>query len=197
MILPINLMKRVFLIHGWDGSPEEPMHKWIKKSLESKGFEVFAPEMPNADKPEIKSWIKKIGAIIGQLNKEDIFIGHSVGCQAILRHLEKLNKNEKVRKVILIAPWMHLDKNTIEEEGEEVIEIAKPWMETPIDFKKIKTHCNEFIAIFSDNDPYVPLSNTDIFKKKLGAKILILKKRGHFDPSSNIDKLPELLEFIK
>ncbi len=190
-------MKRVFLIHGWDGSPEEPMHKWIKKSLESKGFEVFAPKMPNADKPEIKSWVAKIREIVREINEEDIFIGHSVGCQAVLRYIEKLDKDEKVKKVILIAPWMYLDKKTIEEEGEEVIEIAKPWMETPIDFKKIKAHCNEFVAIFSDNDPYVPLSNAAIFKKNLGAKTLILNKRGHFDPSSNIDKLPELLHFIK
>ncbi len=190
-------MRRVFLIHGWDGSPEEPMHKWIKKSLEKRGYDVVVPKMPNANKPEIKSWAKRIKEIAEPLNKEDIFIGHSVGCQAVLRYIEKLDKNERVKKVILIAPWMHLDKNTIEEEGEEVIEIAKPWMETPIDFKKIKTHCNEFIVIFSDNDPYVPLSDVDVFKKNLSAKILILKDRSHFDPYSKIDRLPELLDFIK
>jgi predicted alpha/beta hydrolase family esterase len=190
-------MKRVFLIHGWEGNPEEPLHKWIKKSLEARGFEVFVPEMPNADKPEIKSWINKIREVVGQLSKEDIFIGHSVGCQAILRYLESLDKNERVKKVILIAPWMYLDKKTIEEEGEEVIEIAKPWAETPIDFKKIKTHCDEFIAIFSDNDPYVPLSNINLFKENLNANVLILKKRGHFDPGSNINSLPELLDFLR
>ncbi len=190
-------MKRIFLIHGWDGSPEEPMHKWIKKILGEKGFCVYVPEMPNADKPEIKAWIKKIAEVVGQLNKEDIFIGHSVGCQAVLRYLEKLNKEEKTKKVILIAPWMHLDKQTIEEEGEEVIEIAKPWEKIPINFEKVKSHCKKFIAIFSDNDPYVPLSNIDLFKKRLNAKTLILKNKGHFDPSHNIDKLPELLNFIK
>jgi predicted alpha/beta hydrolase family esterase len=190
-------MKRLFLIHGWDGSPEEPMHKWIKKNLEAKGFEVFAPKMPNADKPEIKTWNKKISEVVGKVNKEDIFIGHSVGCQAVLRYIEKLNKDEKVKKIILIAPWMHLDKKTIEEEGEESIKISRPWMETPIGFNKIKTHCSEFAVIFSDNDPYVPLSNVNLFKENLNAKILILKNKGHFDPSHNIDKLPELLKFIK
>jgi uncharacterized protein len=190
-------MKRVFLIHGWDGSPKEPMHKWIKKTLEEKGFHVYVPEMPNPEKPEMKSWNKKIREVVGHVNKEDIFIGHSVGCQAVLRYVEKLNESEKLKRIILIAPWMHLDKKTIEEEGEESIEIAKPWMETPIDFNKIKTHCNEFVGIFSDNDPYVPLSNINIFKNNLNAKILILKKKGHFDPSSKVDKLSELLKFIK
>ena len=26
-------MKTVYIIHGWEGSPREPMHKWIKKEL--------------------------------------------------------------------------------------------------------------------------------------------------------------------
>jgi hypothetical protein len=190
-------MKRVFLIHGWDGSPKEPMHIWIKKNLESRGFGVYVPNMPNPSKPEIKSWVKKIEETVKLANKEDIFIGHSIGCQAVLRYIEKLDKNEKVGKVILIAPWMHLDKQTIKEEGKESIKIAKPWMETPIDFSKIKTHCNKFVAIFSDDDPYVPLSNINLFVNHLNAEILILKKKGHFDPSHNIDKLPELLNFIK
>jgi uncharacterized protein len=190
-------MKRVFLIHGWGGSPKEPMHIWIKKSLEKRGFEVNVPNMPNSEKPEIKSWISKIKEIVGKANANDIFIGHSVGCQAVLRYIERLDKNEKIGKVILIAPWMHLDKKTIEEEGEESIKIAKPWMETPIDFNKIKTHCDKFVTIFSDNDPYVPLSNVNLFRIHLNADILILKNKGHFDPSHNIDKLPEILNYIK
>ncbi len=189
-------MKKIYVVHGWDGSPEEPLFRWIKKSLETEDFEVYIPKMPNPSKPEIKSWINRLKAIIN-LDKDTILVGHSVGCQAVLRYLEALNKNEKLKKVILIAPWMHLDRNTIKEEGEEVVKIAKPWMETPINWKKIKVHCDDFVAIFSDNDPYVPLSNVDMFKKNLNAKILILKNRYHFDPGNNIDKLPELLEFIK
>jgi uncharacterized protein len=190
-------MKRVFLIHGWGGSPKEPMHKWIKKNLEERGFEVNVPNMPDSEKPKIQPWVNKIREVVGKTSVDDIFIGHSVGCQAVLRYIEGLGKNEKIGKVILIAPWMHLDKQTIEEEGEESIKIAKPWVETLINFNKIKTHCDKFICIFSNDDPYVPLSNVDLFKKNINAEILILKNKGHFDPSHNIDKLPELLNYIK
>jgi predicted alpha/beta hydrolase family esterase len=189
-------MKKVYLIHGWDGSPEEPMLQWIKNKLEERNFKVIVPKMPNPSEPKINSWINKIRKVAGDLSEEDILIGHSVGCQAVLRYMETL-KDKKVAKVILIAPWMYLDENTIKEEGEEVKKIAKPWVETPIDWKKVKIHCKEFIAIFSDNDPYVPLSNTNLFKEKLNAKILILNNKGHFDPSSGIKELPEILEFIK
>lgn len=189
-------MKRAYIIHGWDGSPEEPLHKWIKKKLEEKKFRVIAPKMPNPAEPKIKLWVNKIKKIADNLSEEDIFVGHSVGCQAILRYLETL-KDKKIAKIILIAPWMHLDEQTIEEEGEEVREIAKPWMEIPIDWEKVNSCCNEIIAIFSDNDPYVPLSDIDLFKEKLNAKTLLLNKRGHFDPSSGIKDLPEIMEFLK
>jgi len=191
-------MKRVFLIHGWDGSPEEPMHKWIRKILAAKGFEVFAPKMPVPGKPKIQPWIEKIKQAVGKLDKNDIFIGHSIGCQAILRYIETLDKREgKVKKIILIAPWMHFDKDIIKQEEEKTIKMSGPWMEIPINFQKIKAHCKKIITIFSTNDPYVPLSNSNLFKKDLNAKILILKNRGHFDPYHNIKKLPELLNLLK
>ena len=187
------LMKKVIIIHGWDGSPEEPMHKWLKMKLEEKGFEVIVPLMPNPEEPEIKAWINKIKEILKNPDKETYFIGHSVGCQGVLRYLETLNPDIKIGGAILIAPWMHLDDKTIEEEGEEIVEIAKPWMETPINWKKIKKHSNNFICIFSDNDPYVPLNNKVLFKKNLSAEIIIENNKSHYDPGSNITDNPAAL----
>lgn len=188
-------MKKIYLIHGWDGSPEEPLHKWIAKKSKEKGFEIIVPKMPNPEEPEITTWVNKIKEIVNNLNKETIFIGHSIGCQAILRYLETLD-NQQVGKVILIAPWMKLDEQTIKEEGEEVKEVAKPWMETPIDFEKIKNVCKNFICFYSDNDPYVPLSEKDFFREKLNARTILLSDKGHFDPSSGIKELPEILNFL-
>ena len=48
---------------------------------------------------------------------------------------------------------MRLDEETIKEEGQEIIEIAKPWMETPIDFEKVRSHTGKVVAVFSDDDP--------------------------------------------
>ena len=168
------MTRRVFIIHGWDGSPNEILHQLLKEKFSNQGFEVYIPKMPNSTKPKINEWINKIKEIVKTPNENIYFIGHSIGCQGVLRYLETITN--KVGKIILIAPWMHLDKNTIEEEGEEVWEIARPWMETPINWKKVKRHCNSFISIFSGDDPYVPLSNANLFKKNLNAQIIILKK---------------------
>lgn len=191
-----QLKKKAYIIHGWDGSPQEPLIEWIRIELIKLNYNVIVPKMPNPNKPKIKNWVDKIKEITNSLNNNDIFIGHSIGCQAILRYLENINDNIFIDKIILIAPWITLDKNTIKEEGDEIIKIAKPWMETPINYNKIKPHVNEIISLFSTNDPYVPLSNSKIFKKELDSKIIKLNNKGHFDEAS-ISELPELIKLLK
>lgn len=152
--------------------------------------------MPNTSEPEIKSWVNKIKETANKVNEETVFIGHSIGCQAILRFLEKLSSEEKVGKCIFVAPWMNLDRKTIEEEGEEVKEIAKPWIETPIDFEKVRSHCKNLVCLFSTNDSYVSLSEEDIFKERLNAQIVVMKNKGHFTGDDGVFEIPEILEFI-
>ena len=181
------MTKRIYIIHGWEGSPEEPMHKWLKENLENKGFEVTAPEMPNPSVPKIDVWVKKLNSIVKNPDKDTYFIGHSVGCQTILRYIETLNKDIKLCGIILIAPWLHL--KGIEEEGEEALKIANPWLNTPINFNKIKSHLekNKITAIFSDNDQFVPLSDIKLFEKNLNLKTILEHNKGHFAESDGIN----------
>jgi len=190
-------MKRAIIVHGWDGKPRNDWYPWLKKELENRNYEVIVPTMPNTSEPKIDEWVSKLKDIAKVVDEETLFIGHSVGCQAILRYLETLNPKIRVKKCIFVAPWMNLDKQTIEDEGPEVVEIARPWMETPINWKKAREHCKEFTTIFSDDDPYVPLSDSGIFKKELDAKVIILKGQGHFTKEEGITKLPEILQFIR
>ena len=65
-----------------------------------------------------------------------------MGCQAILRYLEKL-ENKKIGGAIFVAGWFNLSEFTFKEEPadeEEERNIAKPWLETPMNFKKIKEY---------------------------------------------------------
>ena len=181
-------MKKVYIIHGWDGSPREPMHKWLKKELENKGYEVIVPTMPNASEPEINTWVSYLKKIVGKPNDGTYFVGHSIGCQAVLRYLETLDSQIKIGGAIFIAPWMSLDENTIKEEGKEVKLVAKPWIETPINWKKVKVHTDKFVCIFSDNDPYVPLSNQKLFEKNLNARIITEHNKGHYTKSDHIEE---------
>ncbi|MFH1972575.1 MAG: alpha/beta fold hydrolase [archaeon] len=182
-------MKRVFLIHGWDGNPNNHWFPWLKKELKSKGFEVITPAMPNKSKPKIETWVPYLAEQVGKLDKDTYFIGHSIGCQTILRYLERTKG--KCGGCIFVAGFFTLN---LDEETEDDKAIAKPWLETPINFTKVKEKTNNFFAIFSDDDEVVPTNNAKMFKKNIGAKTLIVKNRGHFTMETDINKIPEVLE---
>ena len=187
-------MKRIFIIHGWGGNPKEAWLSWLMKGLSSKGVVACAPTMPNTENPKIDAWIPFLKKIVGKPDKDTYFVGHSIGCQTIMRYLETINV--KIGGVIFVAGWFSL-KNLEPEE----IKLVEPWMKTDINLNKVKKNSNKIIAIFSDNDPYVPLKDANIFREKLGAKIIIEKNKGHFTEEDNIKKMPiilkELLKWLK
>jgi len=188
-------MKRAFIIHGWEGYPKEGWFPWLKKELTAKGFKVSVPAMPNPAEPEIEAWVGHLTKLVGKADSETFFVGHSIGCQTVLRYLERLDAGVKVGGVVLVAGWVHLMPAALEEEGAD--EIAKPWIETPLDWKKIKSHCGRFTAIFSDDDPFVPLEDSKTFRDKLGAKIVVLEGLQHINGEAGVEKLPAVLEFFE
>ena len=62
-----------------------------------------------------------------------------------------------------------------------------------MDFSRITQHTNKFLAIFSDDDPFVPLTDINLFKERLNAKTILLKNKGHFD---SIEKFEESYKYI-
>ena len=187
-------MKRVYIIHGWGGYPEEGCFPWLKKELEARGFQVFNPAMPNPLKPEVNAWVSFLNNLIESPDADTYLFGHSIGAQTILRYLENLPENTKVGGAVFLAGWVNLTDKAYEDA--EDAEIAKPWLETPINWAKVKSGAKKFIAIFSDNDPLVPLTDSEIFKEKLSAKIIVENNKGHFSGSDGIDNLSFALEAL-
>lgn len=187
-------MSRTFIIHGWGGSPESDWLPWAKEELKSRGYQVFVPAMPDTEHPAIKPWVDMLAETVGAPQESDIMIGHSVGCQAILRYLESFPQNTHIDKAILIAPWVTL-KDLESEEGWQIID---EWLKSPMDFARIKSKAQEFVTVFSDNDPWVTYpANKEYFKKHLQPNQLIVKhNHAHFHQDAGYTTLPLLLELI-
>lgn len=183
-------MKRAIIVHGWSGSPEANWLPWLKAELEKDGFVVEVPAMPDADHPAIDVWVAKLGETVGHVEPETYLIGHSIGCQTILRYLSGLNGAAQITKTILVAPWIGLVNLGDDEEWA----VAKPWLETPIDFAAARSHCENFGLIFSDNDPFVPLEkNQTTLQAELEAReAVVLHDQDHILGA----ELPEALKLI-
>ncbi|MBI2017595.1 alpha/beta hydrolase [Candidatus Daviesbacteria bacterium] len=185
------MSKRVIIVHGWSGSPAKDFFPWLREELEKKGYEVMAPTMPNPDYPKIENWVPYLAKIVGEVRADDVLVGHSMGCQTILRFLEGLPENKKVGKVILVAGFGAYLKGLTEEEQQ----IAQSWIDSTLNLEEVKTKANSFVAVFSDNDPFVPLEiNKKLFEEKLGAKVYIEHNKGHFNEMSH--ECPDLIKLF-
>lgn len=185
-------MKRVFIVHGWDDNPSNHWIPWLKQQLESSGFIVEAPTMPNSGEPKIEPWVSRLNSVVGTPDENTYYVGHSVGCQTIMRHLEQQPTAAVVGGAVFVAPWFTL--TNLSGSAEEAI--AKPWIETSINFEVVKSHLPKLVALFSDNDPWVTLDNRTLFEKRLQVQTQILKGKKHIGVDSNMTVFPELLQAI-
>lgn len=183
----MSTSKRVFLIHGWEGYPENCWFPWLKKELEKNSFEVTVPAMPHPKNPTIEDWVSHLASVVGEPDENTYLVGHSIGCQTILRYVEQLQK--PVGGVVCVAGFFRLLYLATEEEKI----LAKPWLETPLDYNKIKSNANKIIAIFSDDDPDVDLGDKELFEKHLGAKTIVEHQKGHFSDDVGVKELPSAL----
>ena len=183
----------VFIVHRWNGTPEGDWYQWLKGELEKRGFEVFIPEMPETDKPSIKKWVGKISEA-ASASDEPYFVGHSIGCQAILRYIESSGK--KSSGVLLIAPWLHLKDAAFETDSDR--KVAEEWISIPIDLGKVKSSIRDCRIVMSTGDPYVPVGDSKIFRDGLNAKINIMPISKHFTGEEGYSELHVALnEFMK
>ena len=204
--------KRVFIIHGWEANPQSDWYPWLAKNLREQGFLVEVPEMPDTDNPKIEAWTDYIREKVGRCGENTFFVGHSIGCQAIMRYLEiassairrrggnqKSPDGEKLVSsagkcggAVFVAGWFTLSNI----DGQEDRLVSSPWLNLPIDFEKVKKHTKKFTCIFSDNDPYVPAENWEMFSKNLGAEIILEKNKGHFTDDDGVTELPVALDAV-
>jgi predicted alpha/beta hydrolase family esterase len=179
-------MKRVVLVHGWDGGPHLDWFPWLAGELKNRGYEVVAPQLPIPEEPRKERWVPALAEVVGTLDAETYFIGHSMGCQTILRYLETLPEAVMVGGALFVAGFL---KPLTNMEGPKEEEIARSWTDAPLDLAKVRSHLPKSTLVISDNDEWVPLENADAFKNALGSETTVEPSREHF----NEDQEPAVL----
>lgn len=182
-------MKNALVLHGTSNNSQGNWFPWLKKELENKGWKVWIPDLPQADKPNIKLYNKFILANKDwEFDKDSVIIGHSSGAVAILGLLQHLPEDNVIDTAILVGSF----KDNL---GEAVF---NGLFEEPFNFKEVKKHSKRFIFIHSDNDPYCPLEHAKYLSEKLEGELIVLNGQGHFnlEKGPQYKKFPYLLELL-
>ncbi len=165
------MRKRVLIVHGWGSNSKEHWFLQEKERLEKLGYEVSAPDMPNASQPIKEEWVLVIEDFAPDENS--ILIGHSLGGTAILRYLEKTDRS--VAKAILIATPIRQLK--MDYDFSPIENFFKP----EFNWQKIKQNCKKFIILNQTNDPWVPLKHGKNLARYLDGELEIVEGSNHFD----------------
>lgn len=190
-----KMKKRVIIVHGWGGAPSDGWFPWLKEKIEERGDQVVIPAMPEPNAPHIDAWVRALFEVAGVADAQTFFVGHSMGCAAIVRYCEALPEGALIGGAVFVAGFFK--RVTALDQKEEEREILREWLDASVDFSAAATRIKKSIAIFSDNDPYVPIENVDDFRDKLGSEIIIVPGAGHFSgPRDGTRELPIVLESI-
>ncbi len=179
-------MRKVFIVHGLQGSPNGGWRPWLMGELEKKDVYAAALAMPNPDEPILSEWVREIARHVEGNPVDHIYlVGHSLGVPAILRYLEK-TKSKNIKGIVLVSGPIFGTAN------KKVLKFLK----TPFDFKKIKSKVEKIVVIHGGDDRAVPVEQGIRLSQELVGRLIIIKNGGHLNGSSGWYRLPECLESL-
>lgn len=179
-------MKKVFVIHGFEGSPNGGWRPWLMSELEKQEIYACALSMPSPENPICNEWVAEISRHIERNTTDEIYlVGHSLGAPAILRYLESAQAKPISGVVLVSGPSEKNNNRKIDS-----------FLDKNFDLEKIKSKCKKFFIIHGDNDPNVPIDNAKFLSQKLNGELIVVKNGGHLNGSAGWFKLPQCLEAL-
>ncbi|MFL5345598.1 MAG: RBBP9/YdeN family alpha/beta hydrolase [Hyalangium sp.] len=181
--------RSLVIVPRWAGRPDTDFYVWLEAKLREapQGFSsVRTLDMPNPAQPTIPGWVGALSAAVGPTPAPStVLMGHSVGCQAVIRYLATLPPGHVIDGVLLVAAWWDVDKPW---------ESLVPWVETPVDLERVRAAARRFVVLLSDNDPFTSnyVRNRRLWEERLGATVLLAPGARHF----NNPREPAVLEAL-
>lgn len=190
--------QKIIFLHGFAGKN----HGWRKDELKEwckqNNIEFFAPELVSNFEPNLEKQLEQLTQLYGDiLDEQTTIIGHSLWAPLAAHFVIKMNK--KIDQLICIAPANPMQKfSTIDD---PIITLHEPslkkYISETIDYKNISKLTNEHTIYLSDDDNYVPYTETlAYFKENVPeATITTYNKHKHFS-SDSLKKFPALIQAV-
>ncbi|UOO81047.1 alpha/beta hydrolase [Uruburuella testudinis] len=181
------MTQRVFIVHGYEGSPNGNWFDWLSAKVREHGAEASALHMPDPGHPSAPAWQHKLDQHIGAPAGNTFLVGHSLGCITLLHFLSR-HRPEKIGGLVLAAgfaatlpPLPVLD---------DYIRASAPDFEALINID-MPVHC-----LISDNDTHVPPPLSEQMAAKLGSPVSWIANGGHLMASDGFTALPPVWEAL-
>ena len=178
--------QHIYLVHGYTSNANANWFPDLKEKLSADHTEVHIFNMPDSAHPKEKQWLDFLKNEIDEIKPGSIFIGHSLGCVAILNFLEDRDL-QQVASLYLISGFVE----------ETPIDKLAEFVCRKIDYSKFINAVNTRVVIAAKDDDIVPYSYTEILAQKLQAEFILLDEGGHFMDRDGFTRFPFLINKIK
>lgn len=158
---------------------------WLVKQLLIKDIHAVTPEMPHGYMPNYTVWKREFERF--DITSETILVGHSCGGGFLVRWLSE-NKDRRVGKVVLVAPW--LDPNKTKGEDNDFFDFE-------MDIELVSR--TQGLTIFNSDDDMeaIHVSVKQIMATIPNINLVEFEGKGHFCLGDlGGEAFPELLEEI-
>lgn len=191
----VTSIERIVIVPRWSGHARVDWYPWIQEQL-ADAPRVEVVELPRPSAPVIDDCVATLGSALGTdlaALRSTLLIGHSVGCQALMRYLASLrpvSPDDALGRsgpvLLCVAGWWTVDSPwpTIE-----------PWISTPISLTSLRANTSRIVVLLSDNDPFTAdwRGNRLFWEERLDAQVEISSGGRHFNASEE----PAVLDLVR
>lgn len=175
-------MAQIYIVHGYAADADKHWFPWLENQLTQMGISCERLNMPDSANPSLDRWLAHLATV--EINTNTIFVGHSLGCIAILNFLAK--KQEQIKGAIFVSGFYQPLPNLPE------LSIFTNYYAT---LPSPPTFPTYVISALDDN--VVAHQYSDALAVHLQADYIRLNQGGHFLDREGITELPLVLELVK
>lgn len=183
------MLMKVFIIHGYQSSPEQHWFPWLATKIEQMGSQCEIVHLQGSDKPDFATWRQNLEAQVHPLNEQTIIVAHSLGCISVLDYLSEALNGRLIKAIFMVAGFN--EKLTALPELNQFVQQAK------LNDALLRFRIQQRYSLFSCNDPFVPAPLSIRFGQLLNAQMIEVKKAGHFMQSDGLSEFPQLWEKLE
>ena len=176
----------LYLVHGYTASSASNWYPSFKKQMHSKDMEVIVLNMPNSNEPKFNEWMNHLEESINVHDEDTIFIGHSLGCIAILNYLNKNRISRSIKGLFLISGFL---------ENTPIPELSE-FIKYDLDYSYLIGLTHNSVVVSAKDDDIVPFHYSKEMAEKLSARLILLDNGKHFIDRDNYIDFPVLVNEV-
>ncbi|QLB18144.1 RBBP9/YdeN family alpha/beta hydrolase [Mannheimia granulomatis] len=176
-------MAQVYIVHGYTANADKHWFPWLEEQLTTIGISCQRLNMPDSENPSLDRWLAHLAENL-EVNENTIFVGHSLGCIAILNFLAK--QQEQIKGAVFVSGFYQPLPNL-------------PELSAFTNYYAILPSPPAFPAYILSalDDSIVAHKHSDALAIHLQADYVRLNKGGHFLDREGATELPIVLELVK